>query len=87
MTRWHSCIRGNFKNVFRCRRGYQSTESGRYQEDRYCNLEELDEKAEVLLNKIQALNIDADIQKEKNVSQVGGGSMPLEKLDTYTVII
>ena len=30
---------------------------------------------------------DADIQKEKNVSQVGGGSMPLEKLDTYTVTI
>ena len=52
-----------------------------------CSLKELDEKADVLLNKIQALNIDADIQKEKNVSQVGGGSMPLEKLDTYTVTI
>ena len=44
-------------------------------------------KAGILLNKIQELNIDADIQKEKNVSQVGGGSMPLEKLDTYTVTI
>ena len=47
----------------------------------------LDEKAGILLNKIQELNIDADIQKEKNLSQVGGGSMPLEKLDTYTVTI
>ena len=52
-----------------------------------CSLKELDEKAGILLNKIQELNIDADIQKEKNVSQVGGGSMPLEKLDTYTVTI
>ena len=52
-----------------------------------CSLKELDEKAGILLNKIQGLNIDADIQKEKNVSQVGGGSMPLEKLDTYTVTI
>ena len=52
-----------------------------------CSLKELDEKAVILLNKIQELNIDADIQKEKNVSQVGGGSMPLEKLDTYTVTI
>ena len=50
-------------------------------------IKELDEKAGILLNKIQELNIDADIQKEKNVSQVGGGSMPLEKLDTYTVTI
>ena len=52
-----------------------------------CSLKELDEKAGILLNKIKELNIDADIQKEKNVSQVGGGSMPLEKLDTYTVTI
>ena len=52
-----------------------------------CSLKELDEKAGILLNKIQELNIDADIKKEKNVSQVGGGSMPLEKLDTYTVTI
>lgn len=51
------------------------------------SLEELDEKADMLLNKIQDLNIDAYISKEKNVSQVGGGSMPLEKLDTYVVII
>lgn len=51
------------------------------------SLEELDEKADILLNKIQDLNIDAYISKEKNVSQVGGGSMPLEKLDTYVVII
>ena len=36
-----------------------------------CSLKELDEKAGILLNKIQELNIDADIQKEKNVSQVG----------------
>lgn len=52
-----------------------------------CSLEELDRKSEVLLNKIISLNIDADVQKEKNVSQVGGGSMPLEKLDTYAVTI
>ena len=52
-----------------------------------CSLKELDKKAGILLNKIKELNIDADIQKEKNVSQVGGGSMPLEKLDTYTVTI
>lgn len=52
-----------------------------------CSLEELARKADILLNKIRSLDIDADVQKEKNVSQVGGGSMPLEKLDTYTVTI
>ena len=30
-----------------------------------CNIKELDEKAGILLNKIQELNIDADIQKRK----------------------
>lgn len=52
-----------------------------------CSLEELARKADILLNKIRSLDIDTDVQKEKNVSQVGGGSMPLEKLDTYTVTI
>lgn len=52
-----------------------------------CKLDELSEKADILLNKIIDLNIDAVVEKEKNVSQVGGGSMPLEKLDTYTVVI
>lgn len=50
-------------------------------------LEELEKKADILLNKILDLNIDAVVEKEKNVSQVGGGSMPLEKLDTYVVTI
>ena len=52
-----------------------------------CKLDELSEKADILLNKIIDLNIDAVVEKEKNVSQVGGGSMPLEKLDTYAVVI
>ena len=52
-----------------------------------CKLDELSEKADVLLNRIIDLNIDAVVEKEKNVSQVGGGSMPLERLDTYTVVI
>ena len=52
-----------------------------------CKLDELSEKADILLNRIIDLNIDAVVEKEKNVSQVGGGSMPLERLDTYTVVI
>lgn len=51
------------------------------------SLEELDKKSDILLNKIKNLNIDANIKKEKNVSQVGGGSMPLEKIDTYVIAI
>ena len=52
-----------------------------------CKLEELDKKADLLLHKILNLNIDAAVEKQKDVSQVGGGSMPLEKLDTYTIAI
>ncbi len=52
-----------------------------------CSLEELDRKSDILLNKIVSLNIDAEIKKERGVSQVGGGSMPLEKLDTYIITI
>ena len=51
------------------------------------SIEELEIKATILLNKIQELNIDGDIQKEKGISQVGGGSMPLERLDTYVITI
>lgn len=52
-----------------------------------CSLETLETKADMLLEKVKDLHIDAYIQKERNVSQVGGGSMPLEKLDTYTIVI
>ena len=52
-----------------------------------CNIEELDRKADILFEKIKNLDIDAEIKKEKGISQVGGGSMPLEKLDTYIITI
>ena len=51
------------------------------------SIEELEIKATILLSKIIDLNIDADVEKEKGISQVGGGSMPLERLDTYVITI
>ena len=51
------------------------------------SIEELEIKATILLSKIIDLNIDAEVEKEKGISQVGGGSMPLERLDTYVITI
>ena len=52
-----------------------------------CSIDELERKSEILLDRIMSLNIDAEVGKEKGMSQVGGGSMPLEKLDTYIITI
>ncbi|MCR8746538.1 L-seryl-tRNA(Sec) selenium transferase [Romboutsia lituseburensis] len=50
-------------------------------------LEELEEKANKLLNMINKLNLDADIWIEDGLSQVGGGSMPLETIKTKVISI
>lgn len=50
-------------------------------------IDELEAKGNVLLGKIKALNIDADIILEDGFSQVGGGSMPLETIKSKVICI
>lgn len=50
-------------------------------------IEELEEKAKKLLNIIDQLKLDADICIEDGLSQVGGGSMPLETIKTKVISI
>lgn len=50
-------------------------------------IEELEEKAKKLLNMINKLNLEADICIEAGLSQVGGGSMPLETIKTKVISI
>lgn len=50
-------------------------------------IEELQEKADILLNKIKTLNLDGNINIEDGFSQVGGGSMPLETIKTKVITI
>ncbi|MGL5692696.1 MAG: L-seryl-tRNA(Sec) selenium transferase, partial [Peptostreptococcaceae bacterium] len=50
-------------------------------------IKELEEKANNLYKMIKSLNLDASINIENGISQVGGGSMPVEKLDTYVISI
>lgn len=50
-------------------------------------IEELQEKADTLLNKIKVLNLDANVNIEDGFSQVGGGSMPLETIKTKVIAI
>lgn len=50
-------------------------------------IEELEEKAKKLLNMIEQLKLDADICIEDGLSQVGGGSMPLETIKTKVISI
>lgn len=50
-------------------------------------IEELEEKANNLLNKIKILNLSANINIEDGFSQVGGGSMPLETIKTKVIAI
>lgn len=49
--------------------------------------EELCERAEVLYKQIIDLNIDAQINLEDGLSQVGGGSMPLETMKSRVIAI
>lgn len=50
-------------------------------------IEELEHKANLLLEKIEALNLDAIINIEDGFSQVGGGSMPLETIPSKVITI
>ena len=50
-------------------------------------IDELEEKANDLLNKIKELKIDAKVCVEDGLSQVGGGSMPLETIKSKVVAI
>ena len=50
-------------------------------------IEELEEKADTLLNKIKVVNLDANVTIEDGFSQVGGGSMPLETIKTKVIAI
>ncbi|MEF9990764.1 MAG: L-seryl-tRNA(Sec) selenium transferase [Romboutsia sp.] len=50
-------------------------------------IEELEVKGEVLLSKINSLKLDASIKLEDGVSQVGGGSMPLEIIPSKVIAI
>lgn len=51
------------------------------------SMEELEEKAKTLYEKILKLNLDARVKLEDGFSQVGGGSMPLETIKTKVVSI
>lgn len=50
-------------------------------------IEELHKKVKKLFNLLNDLNLDAKISIEDNFSQVGGGSMPIEKLKTFVISI
>lgn len=50
-------------------------------------IEELEEKAIRLFNKISNLNLDINIKIEDGFSQVGGGSMPIEVMKTKVISI
>lgn len=50
-------------------------------------IEELEEKAIRLFNKISSLNLDINIKIEDGFSQVGGGSMPVEVMKTKVISI
>lgn len=47
--------------------------------------EELKDKAERLRSFLETLHLDAEIEVEECLSQVGGGSLPGERLDSYAV--
>lgn len=49
--------------------------------------EELEMKANTLFKKIEALNLNATINIEDGLSQVGGGSMPLETIKSKVIAI
>lgn len=49
--------------------------------------EELENKGRDLLEKIETLNLDATINLEDGFSQVGGGSMPLETINSKVISI
>lgn len=49
--------------------------------------ETIKQKAEVLYNKIVDENLNLNIDIKEDYSEVGGGSLPLEKLPTYTVTL
>lgn len=50
-------------------------------------IEEIHKKVNKLFNLLNGLNLDAQISIEDNFSQVGGGSMPIEKLKTFVISI
>lgn len=50
-------------------------------------IEELEQKAIKLFNKISSLNLDINIKIEDGLSQVGGGSMPTEVMKTKVISI
>lgn len=50
-------------------------------------IEELEAKGEELLGKINSLDLDATINLEDGFSQVGGGSMPLETINSKVISI
>ena len=47
--------------------------------------EELKKQAEDLLEKLQKMNISAELNVEESISMVGGGSLPGEELPSYAV--
>ncbi len=49
--------------------------------------ESIKQKSEVLYNKIAEENLNLNIDIKKDYSEVGGGSLPLEKLPTYTITL
>lgn len=49
------------------------------------SLDELKVKAKNFLDMLNKLKLNIDIRLQRGFSQVGGGSMPIEKMDTYLI--
>lgn len=49
------------------------------------SLDELKDRAKKFLDMLNKLKLNIDIKLEEGFSQVGGGSMPIEKMDTYLI--
>ena len=49
------------------------------------SLDELKAKAKNFLDMLNKLKLNIDIRLQRGFSQVGGGSMPIEKMDTYLI--
>ena len=49
------------------------------------SLDELKDRAKKFLDMLNKLKLNIDIKLEEGFSQVGGGSMPIERMNTYLI--
>ncbi|MDO7204140.1 hypothetical protein Q5M85_08285 [Paraclostridium bifermentans] len=78
------CVRSYIKNVLRRRKARKEIPTLKMLT---YTMDELEEKANNLYEKIKHLDKYANITIEDGLSQVGGGSMPLETIDSKAISI